>query len=210
MTRVRNLVSAALVVAVAIFIAGRLAVEGRAQTLEKSSLAGLWTLNRQLSDAPPARESRTDGGQHEGRRGGFSRGGARRGLGGGMGGGRMGADPEAIARRRDALRDILAPPDHLTIVQTDSMIVLTGPDGRTTRLAPDGQKIKDDNTDIERRTRWDTGKLVSEITGAAGGRITQSFAVDPAAHQLRITVEMNEGRSNQPHTITHVYDADQR
>jgi hypothetical protein len=124
------------------------------------------------------------------------------------GGGRTGMDPEAMQRRRDAMRDIVAAPDHLTIVQTDSMVVLTAPDGRTTRLAPDGKTIKDENTDIERRTRWDTGKLVSEISGAGAGKVTQSFAVDPQTHQLRITVEMTGGRSNQPHTLTYVYDAD--
>ena len=43
--------------------------------------------------------------------------------------------------------------------------MLTGADGRTTRLSPDGKKIKDENTKIERKTKWDGGKLVSEING---------------------------------------------
>lgn len=60
-------------------------------------------------------------------------------------------DHDAMARMRDAMRDLMNPSEHLTIVDTGSMIVLTGPDGRTTRLSPDGRKIKDENTGIERR-----------------------------------------------------------
>ena len=113
-------------------------------------------------------------------------------------------------RMRDAMRDVTSPSDHLIITQTESMIVLTGADGRTTRLSPDGKKIKDDNTRVERRTKWDGGKLVSEISGLGQGKMTQAFAVDPEAKQLRITLVMDGGRSNQPRTITHVYDADPR
>ena len=112
-------------------------------------------------------------------------------------------------RMRDALRDITNPSDHLTITQTESMVVITGADGRTTRLSPDGQKIKDDNTKIDRRTKWESGKLVSEIGGLGPGKAIQTFAVDPDRRQLRITVQIEGGRSRQPRTITHVYDPTQ-
>jgi hypothetical protein len=119
--------------------------------------------------------------------------------------------PEEMARMRDAMRDLTDPSDRLTITQTDSMIVITGADGRTTRLSPDGKKIKDDNTGIERKTKWDSGKLVSEINGLGPGKATQTFSVDPETHQLRVIVQMERrGRdgNNQPRTILHVYDAD--
>jgi hypothetical protein len=104
------------------------------------------------------------------------------------------------------MRDVMNPSDRLTIVQTESMVLITGADGRTTRLSPDGKKIKDDNTGIERKTKWDSGKLVSEIGGLGPGKMTQTFAVDPESHQLRVSVQMDGGRSRQPRTITHVYD----
>jgi hypothetical protein len=132
-------------------------------------------------------------------------GGGRGGYGGG-GGGRAAMDPEAAARMRDAMRDIVNPPEKLTISQTDSMIVVTGPDGRATRLSPDGKKIKDDNTGIERKTKWDGGKLVSEISGAGPGKITQSFSLDAEHHQLKIVALLEGGRDKQQRTITHVYD----
>ena len=94
-----------------------------------------------------------------------------------------------------------------TLLGPDASL-LTGADGRTTRLSPDGKKIKDENTKVERKTKWDGGKLVSEINGLGSGKMTQTFAVDPEGKQLRITVVM-EGRG-QPRTITQVYDADQK
>jgi hypothetical protein len=128
-----------------------------------------------------------------------------RGGGGGGGGGQMSRNPEEIARMRDAMRDVVDPSERLTIVQTDSMILITGADGRTTRLSADGKKIKDDNTGVERKTKWDGGKLVSEISGLGNGKITQTFSVDPEAHQLRVVVQMDGGRQG-PRTVTHVYD----
>jgi hypothetical protein len=190
------------------------------------SIVGGWTRNADLSDAPGGRGAqRDDGGQgrgsgdNGGRRrgggggGGFGGGGGGFGRGGGMGrGGGGGAqmNPDDVARMRDAMREITNPSDHLVITQTESMVVLTGADGRTTRLSPDGKKIKDENTKVERKTKWDGGKLVSEINGIGPGKMTQTFSVDPDARQLRLTVVMEGGRSGQPRTITQVYDADAR
>lgn len=190
------------------------------------SIAGAWTRNSQLSDAPVGRgEQGPDGDRGRGERGGGGRrrggGGGGGGFGGGLGrGGGMGRGGDAggarenhddVARMRDAMRDVTNPSDHLIITQTDSMIVLTGADGRTTRLAPDGRKIKDDNTRIERKTKWEGGKLVSEINGLGPGRMTQTFAVDPERRQLRITLVMDGGRSKQTRSVaTQVFDADPR
>jgi len=203
-------------VSLAAFLAVSLAAQTPAAPTTTASLAGAWTLNRDLSDAAPDRGNRGgDEGRARGeggRRGGS--GGGRGGFGGrGMGRGQMGGgapvNPEDSARMRDAMRDVMNPSDHLTIRQTDSMIVMTGADGRTTRLSPDGKKIKDENTGVERRTKWEGDKLVSEINGLGRGKVTQTFAADPEHHQLRITVQMEgSGRSGQARTITHVYDRD--
>jgi hypothetical protein len=190
------------------------------------SLAGGWTRNADLSDAPAARGQQSDDGTSRGDGGGgYGGGGRRRGGGGGFGGGGFGrgggggggrgaggaaANPDEVARMRDAMRDITNPSDHLIITQTESMVVLTAADGRTTRLSPDGKKIKDENTKVERKTKWDGGKLVSEINGLGPGKMTQTFAVDPEGKQLRMTVVMEGGRSGQPRTVTQVYDLDAR
>lgn len=207
-----------VVIAACVTVAPRANAQTSAPAAEKPSIAGGWTLNKELSDQDPGRGDRSgDDRGTGGDRGGYGR----RGGGGGFGGGRRGGggmgrgggmgqqvNPEEMARMRDAIRDITAAQDHLTITQTDSMIVVTSQDGRTTRLSPDGKKVKDDNTKIERKTKWDTGKLVSEIHGAGPGKMTQTFVVDPETHKLRVTVQM-EGRSkDQARSITHVYDPD--
>jgi len=174
----------------------------------RPTLTGAWTLNKDLSDKAPERGDREEDGRG-GRRGG---GGMRRGgVGGrGMGRGGRGADPQDMARRRDAMRDLLEPADRLTIVETESMVIVTASDGRTTRLSPDGKKIKDEHTNVERRTRWDAGKLVSEVGGLGPGRITQTFGVDADARQLRIVTVFEGGQKSQPRVVTHVYDAASR
>ena len=209
----RNVAGVTAVVGIAVFIAAWLAVESSAQAPEKVALSGVWTLNREASDQPPSREDRGD--SRERGRGGFGRGGGmgRGGSRGGGGGGRQGGmsrDPQDMARMRDAIRDIMNPSNRLTIVQTDTMVLVTGADGRTTRLSPNGSKIKEENTNIERKTKWDGGRLVSEISGLGPGKITQTFSLDPEHHQLRIAVQTEGGRMGQARTITHVYDAEER
>jgi len=191
--------------------------EGRAQTTNAANpIVGAWTLNKELSDSP---QDGASGDRAGGDRGGYrSGGGGRRrggggGFGGGFGGGGRGggqgtpaADPEETARRRNAMRDLLTPPDRLTIVQTDSMVIITGPDGRTTRLSPDGKKIKDESTKIDRRTKWDGTKLVSEIGGLPLGKITETWSVDPERRQLHISLKNDD--DHRPLMVTRVYDAD--
>ena len=213
----RNVLSVGVALGLAVLLASWLAVESRAQAPEKSSLAGIWTRNHELSDPLPARGEAGDArGRGAGRDGHGGRGGHGGGFGGGgygrggaAGGGRAATvNPEEAERLRQALRTILDPGDRLTITQTDSMVVLTDQDGGTTRLSPDGKKVKDENTHIERKTRWEAGKIISEISGARPGKITQTFSVDPDARQLRIAVHVEGGRDNQQRTITHVYDAE--
>jgi hypothetical protein len=191
-----------------------LGADSSAQTAARPALTGAWTLNKDLSDKAPERAERQQDGRG-GRRGGggMGRGGGgmgRGGFGGGMGRGGRGSDAQDMARMRDAMRDLLEPADRLTIVETESMVIVTSSDGRTTRLSPDGKKIKDENTNVERRTRWEDGKLVSEVGGLGPGRITQTFGVDPDARQLRIVTAIEGGRESQPRTVTHVYDAESR
>jgi hypothetical protein len=197
-------------------------VTPRAQAPSKSQLTGAWTLNKDLSDQPADRGERGEGDSRGGRRGGGGFGGGggrgggmgRGGFGGGMGRGggdaRGGMDPEEMRRRREAMREIMDAPERLTITQTESMVVITSGDGHTTRLSTDGKKIKDDSTKIERKTKWDGYKLVSEIGGAGPGKITQTYTVDPESHQLRIAMQMEGGRGGQARTITHVYDRDEQ
>ena len=187
----------------------------RAQT-GAGSIAGAWTLNTDLSDKPQ-QQTQADGGDRGGGygRGGGRSGGGRGGRGGGFGGGGFGGrgggqtsgvNPEDRERMRQAMLDIMNAPNRLTITQTSSMVTIVTDDGRTTRLDPNGKGIKDESTKITRKSKWDNGKLVSEISGAGPGKITETYAIDPEHHRLTVTVQM-ENRGPQARVIHRVYDA---
>jgi len=173
-----------------------------------TSIVGAWTLNKDLSDAPgtPQRGDRGDrggrGGGYGGRRGGGGGGGGRGGggFGGGGYGGRGGArgNPDDMRRMREAMQEIVEAPDRMTITQSESMVIITTGDGRTTRLSTDGKKVKDDSTGIERKTHWDKNQLVSEISNAGPAKITQTFAVNPETHQLTVTLDFGNGDNRRP------------
>jgi hypothetical protein len=111
-----------------------------------------------------------------------------------------------------AIREVLEAPDRLTITRSDAMVILTAGDGRTTRLMTDGKSVKDDSTKIERKTRWNGDKLVSEITGVGRRKITETYLSDAEQHRLTVTLVMDNARSDdgKPRTVTRVYDAEPR
>lgn len=188
----------------------------RAQsTSSPPSLVGAWTLNKDLSDKPQDRsdgEESGDNGQNARRGGGF--GGGRRRGGGGFGGGGLGNGgatgdraPEDVQRMRNALRDEMQAPEHLTITRSDTTVIMVTGDGRTTRLSTDGKKIKDESTKVERKTTWDGGKLVSEINGLGRGKILETYTVDAERKQMHVILEVDGPRKT---TVSRVYDADPR
>ena len=170
-----------------------------------SPIVGAWTLNKDLSDVGLAGRGDGDGqgGDDTGRRGGYGGGGFGRG---GLGNGQP-QDREAAQRMRDALRNEIEAPDHVTIVQSDSTIIITTKDGRTTRLSANGKKVKDESTGVERKTKWDGGKLVSEISGLGAGKITETYSVDAEHGQLRVALAIDGPRKT---SLRRVYDLDPR
>lgn len=174
------------------------------------AIVGAWRLNDELSEKMPAPGEQ--GGGREGR-GGGGRGGGGGGFGGGGfgGGGRGGSgggsrNPEDMERRREAMRQILTAPVRMTITDTPSMVIVTTGEGTTTRLATDNRKIKDESTGIERKTRWEGEKLVTEITGAGpNGKIVETYEVDPETKRLWATLEVQGGNNQRP-PLKRVYD----
>ena len=202
----QRLLAAALAIAMAAAIAS---LDAQVPTTSAPSLVGAWTLNKDLSDTPEDRaggDGREDG---SGRRGGGFGGGRRRGGfgGGGFGGG--GAErrnAEDVQRLRNALRDVMAAPEHLTITQSSTTVIMTAGDGRTTRFSTDGRKIKDESTNVKRKTAWQAGKLVSEISGLAPGKITETYSVDADGGQLHVKLQIDGPQRKA--TVNRVYDAD--
>jgi hypothetical protein len=218
----RDLWPAAAFVCLMTLVGFWLSAESFAQAQGQAStpILGAWTLNKDLSDQGPSQSRSDDSGSGKRSGGGYGRGGGG-GYGGGMRGGHRGGgmgqgqgqgnsgmSAEDQQRMREAMRDEMTAPDHLTIVQTESTIVITTQDGRTTRLSPDGKKVKDDNTKIERKTKWETGKLVSEINGLGPSKITETYLFDPETHHLRVSIHSDAKGSRPEMNMTRVYEAD--
>jgi hypothetical protein len=179
-------------------------------------IVGVWTLNQDLSDKPPSGSQNGDQGDHSG---GQSQGGSRGygghhggrggsgggGFGGGGGGARSGMSPEDQQRMRAAMHDIMNPPERLTITEGSSMVIVTSGDGHVVRLSPDGKPVKDDATKISRKTKWDGDKLVSEISGVAPRKVTETYLFDAEHKQLHVTVQVDN--PSRPVTVNRVYDA---
>jgi len=206
-----NVVCAAAMIVLAVPANGRASAQSHTDTTARAdSIVGAWTLNGELSDKRDDRTPGTDSGRRGsgfGRRGGgFGRGGGGFGQGGRAGRSGQG-DSEARTHARDATRAIMEAPERLTITHTESMIIITTGDGRTTRLSPDGKKIEDESTGIGRKTKWDGDKLVSEITGARQGKITETYSVNREQHRLIVTLQMENARSPHAPPISRVYDA---
>jgi hypothetical protein len=190
--------------------AGTVLAAARQSPADVASIVGVWTLNKDASDAPPERPNGGDrqrGGDEAGagRGRGFGGRGGGFGRGGGRGGG--GGNPEDMRRRMQAIRDIMDAPERLTITQTESLIIITAGDGRTTRLSPDGKTIKDESTGLQRKTRRENGNLVSEITGGRD-KMIETYAADPDHHQLRVSVRIENSRLPNGGVIHRVYDAE--
>lgn len=157
----------------------------------RPSVVGVWRLNPERSDAAPVPP---DGPGRDGRdpngagRGGFGRGRGRGGFGGPGRGGRTGEPDEARMRRLSAVRDLLDTPERLTITATESMVIVTAGDGRTTRMLTDGSAVKDDSTNITRSTRWVNGRIVSQLSGLVLGKATETYAPDPSQRRLTVTI----------------------
>ncbi len=207
--RTRHLLVTIVTVAVASLV--DLHAQGAKPT---DAIVGAWTLNKDASTlaTPQGEDGESRGGDNRGgRNGGFGGGRRRGGFGGGGFGGGGGVngqtqqDREAAQRMRDAMRQELQAPDHMTIVSSGTTIIITTPDGHTTRLATEGSKIKDESTGVERKTKWDGAKLVSEISGLGRGKITETYSVDTDVKQLRVKLDIDGPRKT---SQTRVYDLD--
>ena len=190
-------------------------VDPPAQGDRGGQLVGAWKLNRDLSDDPRANPAPSAGGGQPGRRGGggfgggFGGFGGRRGGGSG-GGGRGGFDPGRMEAMQEVLQRFMEAPQKLTIVERDGEIVVTGSDGRTQNLKPDGHKIQQKMANglvsTARKTEWTGATLVTEIEIENGPTIVQNYARSEGGSQLVVTTKMNAPRGGQPREVKYIYD----
>lgn len=182
-------------IAVGVLALGAVTTAAQPVTAARPDLAGHWQLNRELSDdarvklkAINGRSGDTLGGHGPGRHGGLGR-----IFGGLFGGGRA-----AHAQIEDV---IVNAPTSFILVHDDQRVVLTDQSGRARTLPTNNRKTKVDGRDV--RTRWETGRLVSEITVGAA-KVVETYERSATAPQLIVTamIEMQ----GQKLAVRRVYD----
>jgi hypothetical protein len=177
----------------------------------RPDFTGRWTFNAEKSDDARAKlRAAADGGRRgefggPGRGGpmggGLPPGGGRGGPMGGMGGGPPVADMEAM---RAAMDDVLEPAAALTVTQGDPELIAVRDDGRVLRLYTDGRKAKERNGTVERKTRWDGSRLVSEVKLQDGRKLTEVWILAADGRELRSSVKLELGRGEL--VVDRVYD----
>ena len=126
----------------------------------------------------------------------------------GMRGG-MGAppDPEEMERMRSAMDDALRPSEALLVSQEGVAFEIVHDGERIERLYADGRKNKS-SAGVERKTRWDEDKLVTEAKFGGFGapvRITQTWAL-LEGERFTITTRLEGGPFEKGLVLKRVYD----
>jgi hypothetical protein len=143
-----------------------------ARAAEPGDLAGTWLLNKDRSDALDDRDRGNPKpgvlASGPGMGGNGPMGGA--GISGPLMGGR-GVDSVLRERMRELARLAFQAPEELTITAEGVTLRLVDQDGHATRLTADGSKSDEmaGGLQVQRRTRWDKTRLVTEVKAKGGG-----------------------------------------
>ena len=184
----------------------------------RPTFSGHWTLDPEASDDAGTRmkEAMGDGqgrggllgGRPPGGGGPLGGGGGPSGGGGGPVGG-FGAppSPEEMEAMRQTMDDALHASKDLLITQDGVSIEIVHDGERVVRLYADGRKNKG-STGIDKRTKWDASRLVTEskVSASFGStvRITETWAMMEA--RLAITTRLEGGPFEKAVVIRRLYD----
>jgi hypothetical protein len=154
---------------------------------EMSDISGTWVLNPDLSDSPRQKLDAADRAQPlprvEGR-----------------------PDEHERARVRDEMRRALDGPARMTVKHDGRRFIVVGDDGTTQTFEADNRAHRSvgvSGVQIERRTRWDDGALVSEVS-LPGGSYTQTW--QRKGPLLTLTTRFSWNRGGSPIVGRRVYE----
>lgn len=192
-------------------VASTLPVAG-APPQDRADLQGVWILNRDRSDtlSDQDRGNPKSGwlGSGPGMGGNGPMGGA--GVKGPLTGGR-GVDPALRERMRELARVAFEAPERLVVTDEGSALRLVNDDGHVTRLEPNGSKTQEiaGTLQVERRTRWDKGRLVTELKAKdGGGEVKQVYTRD--GNRLLVESTFEGEVASRAETMKFVYDLQEK
>jgi hypothetical protein len=165
-------------------------VSAPASTNGATDLSGTWAFNKELSDMP----QRPDSARH---------------WGGFRGRGEHRECPDSMQGERPSRGQMGGP---ITIAQTDSTVVITGPRRRSRTLYTDGRMMTPQSDrapgGAELRASWNSeGHLVVEHKGPKGGTRTETFSLAAEGKQLVIATHLDPAGDREAKDFRRVFDA---
>lgn len=188
-----------------------------AQIESSPDLTGVWILSPTLSDRTPpdgvaeggersgGPPPPTGGGMGPGRGGRGFPGGGRGGTPGGLGGEREMPNPDERERTRAAMEAAMHVPTRLTIVRSESGLIVTDEQGVTTRIPLNGKKDTGaaNGVPFETSAKWEHGRLRVERKFKGGVKVIEHLSVAAEPKLLTVSVKI-EGRGGR--TSTRAYE----
>jgi len=161
---------------------------------QDASVAGLWRLNRELSQLPREIGFKVDwlpaGGSAQGAGGSGGRGG--RGSSGGGAGAFTGRESEEDAKRQEQLtEEVRNPSARLAIVETPTAITITDDRGQSRTFHPDGKRevLQLDGVPVGVTTKREAGRLVVLYQVQQGRELRYTFLRTESPAQLVVDVQ---------------------
>jgi hypothetical protein len=148
------------------------AADASPRAADHPDLTGTWVLNKDRSDTVDDRDRGNPKpgvlGSGPGMGGNGPMGGA--GVQGPLMGGR-GVDPALQERMRELARLAFGAPERLIITSEGGSLRVVDDAGHATTLTADGSKVDEltGTMPVQRRTRWDKARLVTEVKAKGGG-----------------------------------------
>ena len=202
----------------------------------RTTLSGVWKMNKDQSDDPRQRVRAAEGSPTIGNSGGGYPGGGYPGGGGGYpgggypgggypgggyprgggypGGGYPGGRPGGPGyggqdiENNPKIQPLLRPAGLLNVDLKDQEIDVTEDQYRKLILYTDGRLLpkQTDNNRQEIAAHWDGNHLASDEKSPLGGKMSRVYELSGDGRQLYETLHIDNGRSGTPITIKYVYD----
>ena len=154
----------------------------------RPNFAGTWRLNRELSDKPQEKVK-----EAAGKRGGM--------LGRVMGG----------RAAEDRMKNLEGLGEVLQIVHQDPELQVAGKNGASRQIFTDGRKVSrttPKGESIETTANWRGSQLVVVTQRANGGKLTQTYSLEPGGKRMIVLTRIAGQRLEQPIELRFVYDAE--
>jgi hypothetical protein len=117
--------------------------------------------------------------------------------------------PQMIRENRDLSRDLLEIAETLTFTVSADAVTITDDLGRARTYPTDNQRqrYRLGASEFHARVRWDNGRLLREIDGTFGFRMTETYFLSPDANRLFLIIRVGEVRRGRPQAgVDRVYD----